>query len=93
MNAELEALILALDAVIEATAGEEAQRLEAIYQSRIDDLLTRHPRLSRERVFMRWTSHIDSGYAVTENLQYCLHKHRRCLIRTAKSQSDRGSRL
>jgi hypothetical protein len=50
MNAELEALVLALDAVIEARGGDEAQRLEAIYRSRLDDVLLRRPGISRERL-------------------------------------------
>lgn len=33
MNPELQGLVLALDAVIEARGGQEAKRLEAIYQS------------------------------------------------------------
>ena len=36
MNAELEALVMALDAVLEARAGDEARRLEAVYQSRLE---------------------------------------------------------
>jgi hypothetical protein len=39
MNPELQALVLALDAVIEARAGEDAKRLEAIYQSKLEDVL------------------------------------------------------
>ena len=48
MNAELDALIVALDAVLQARSGDESKRLEAIYQSRLDDVLMRHPGLSRE---------------------------------------------
>ena len=48
MNPEQEALVLALEAVIQARDGEEADRLEAIYQSRLDDVLARKPGLSRE---------------------------------------------
>ena len=50
MNAELEALILALDAVFEAGTGQKAQRLDAIYQSQIDNVLARYPSVSRERL-------------------------------------------
>ena len=48
MNAELQALILALDAVIEGGTGAEAKRLEELYQSRLADALERHPALSRQ---------------------------------------------
>ena len=48
MNAELEALVLALDAILQARAGDDAKRLEAIYQSRLDDVLARCSGLSRE---------------------------------------------
>lgn len=41
MNAELEALLLALDAILQARAGDDAKRLEVIYQSRLDDVLAR----------------------------------------------------
>ena len=50
MNAELEALVMALDAVLEARAGDEARRLEAIYQSRLDEVLARRPGVSRDRL-------------------------------------------
>jgi hypothetical protein len=48
MNAELQALVLALDAVIEGRTGAEAKRLEALYQSRLADALERYPGLSRQ---------------------------------------------
>jgi hypothetical protein len=48
MNAELQALVLALDAVIEARTGTEARRLEALFQSRLAASLERHPGLSRQ---------------------------------------------
>jgi hypothetical protein len=48
MNAELEALIIALDAVIQAKSGAEAKALEMLYQCRVDDVLARHPNLSKE---------------------------------------------
>lgn len=47
MNTELQALVLALDAVIEGSTGAEAKRLDALYQSRLADALERHPGLSR----------------------------------------------
>jgi hypothetical protein len=56
MNAEQEALILALDAVIDARTGAEAKRLEAIYQSRLDDVLSRCPGISRERLMLMVSS-------------------------------------
>ena len=50
MNPELEALVLALEAVLQAKNGDEAKRLDAIYESRLDDLLARHPGLLREKL-------------------------------------------
>ena len=47
MNAELEALLRALDAFHAARSGAEAKRLEAIYDSRLDDALERLPKLTR----------------------------------------------
>jgi hypothetical protein len=47
MNPELEALIKALDAAIQAQ-GIESQRLEATYESLLADALQRHPNLSLE---------------------------------------------
>ena len=47
MNVELEALVLAYDAYTQNRDLESA-RLEAIYLSRLDDLLIRRPGLSRE---------------------------------------------
>lgn len=52
MNAELEALILALDAVLTARTGADAKRLEAIYQARLDDTLSRAPGLAREKMIL-----------------------------------------
>ncbi len=46
MNAELEALLKAFDAYLEAT-GEEAKRLRLLYESRVDEVLDRCPHLSR----------------------------------------------
>ena len=50
MNAELEVLVVALEAVLQARNGDEAKRAEAIYQARLDDVLMRHPGLSRDRL-------------------------------------------
>jgi hypothetical protein len=50
MNAELEALAVALNAVVEARSGDEAQRLDAIYLARIDDVLARYTALDRARL-------------------------------------------
>jgi hypothetical protein len=47
MNAELLALIKALDAVKEAKP-EEDSRLKAIYDSRLQDVREKHPNLSKE---------------------------------------------
>ena len=46
MTAELEVLVKALDAVIEARSGAEATRLQEIYQSRLGDVLSHHPAIS-----------------------------------------------
>ena len=50
MNSELEALVLALDAVINAGAGDEAELMEATYQSRLEAVMARHTSISRERL-------------------------------------------
>ena len=49
MNAELEALILAYAAMIQAS-GEDCQRLRSLYEARLDDVLSRHSNVSRERL-------------------------------------------
>jgi hypothetical protein len=61
MNAELEALIKLLDALLNAGRGPEAERLDADYNSRIEDVLKRYPGVSREtlqylidRAYARW---------------------------------------
>jgi hypothetical protein len=46
VNAELEALVLALEGVLQACAGEDANRMEALYQARLDQVLQRNPNLS-----------------------------------------------
>lgn len=50
MNAELEALVRALDAVMEARGGEEAEKFEATYETKLQEVLSGHPGLSRERL-------------------------------------------
>jgi hypothetical protein len=50
MSTELEASVVALEAVLQAGSGEEAKRLGAIYQSRLDDELSRHPGVAREKL-------------------------------------------
>ena len=50
MNTELEALVIALEAVLQAKSGDEAKRLEAIYKSRLDDVLMRRTGVSREKL-------------------------------------------
>lgn len=46
MKPELEALVLAFDALRQARSGEDSKRLEAIYRSQLDDALARHPGVS-----------------------------------------------
>lgn len=48
MNSELEALVLAFDSGRQAKDGVEAKRLEAVFQSRLDDVLAQRPGLSRQ---------------------------------------------
>ena len=48
MNPELEALVLAFDNVLQARIGEEAKQRDALYQSRLDEVLARCPNLSRD---------------------------------------------
>ena len=50
MNAELLALLEALDAVKQCTAtqAKEGLRLKAIYDARLDDVLARCPNLTRD---------------------------------------------
>lgn len=50
MNPELEALVMALEAVLQAKTGDEAKQLEAVYQSRLDAVLAQRSGLSRERL-------------------------------------------
>lgn len=50
MNPELEALVRALDAVIQAKEGQHAEQLDAIFQARLEDVLLRYPGLSRDRL-------------------------------------------
>lgn len=50
MKSELEGLVQSLEAFITAPEEAEAERLEAIYQSRIDDTLLLHPGVSRDQL-------------------------------------------
>jgi hypothetical protein len=50
MNSELEALVRALDAVIQARGGQNAEQLDAIYQAKLEEVLLRFPGLSRDRL-------------------------------------------
>ena len=50
MNPDLEALILALDAIIEARNGAEAEKLQAKYDAKLEEVLARFPSLSRDRL-------------------------------------------
>jgi hypothetical protein len=50
MNSELEALIRALDAVLNARSGAEAKQFEAVYQTMIDDLQMRVPHVLRKKL-------------------------------------------
>ena len=47
MNAELEALVQALNALMESRGGEEAERLKAVFEARIEEALAKRPGLSR----------------------------------------------
>ncbi len=47
MNAELEGLLKAFDAFMQARESE-AERLEILYESRLEDTLLRHQGLSKE---------------------------------------------
>ncbi len=49
MNVELEGLVLALEAVTQARAGDEADRWDAVYRARLDDVLSRYRGVSREK--------------------------------------------
>lgn len=62
MKAELEGLILAREALLEARSGEEARHARSLYHSRLDTVLERFPNLSRrtlelmiERAHSRWS--------------------------------------
>ena len=50
MNAELQGLVLALEAVNEAGAGEDAKDEEALFKSRMNDVLERRPGLEYGRL-------------------------------------------
>ena len=60
MNRELEAILKAYDAAKQASQAEE-KRLLTIYETKLDEVLQRHPHLSREalegaiqRAYIRW---------------------------------------
>jgi len=59
MNAELEALIQLLDALLNAAPSPEAERLDADYNSRIEEVLRRYPGVSRVSL----QHSIDRAYA------------------------------
>lgn len=65
MNAELEALIKLLDALLNAAPGEETERLDTVYHSRIEEVLRRYPGISRESL----QNSIDRAYARWLNAQ------------------------
>lgn len=48
MNAELEAILKAYEAFLEAADDSVADRLWAVYESRLDDVIEQHPRVSKE---------------------------------------------
>ncbi len=50
MNAALQGLVLAYEAVSNAGEGEDAKRLEAIFESRMDDVLKGHSGLEYGRL-------------------------------------------
>jgi hypothetical protein len=49
MNAELEAILKAYDAFLQAR-GEAAERLREIYQSQLEEAWQRHPGISQEKL-------------------------------------------
>jgi hypothetical protein len=49
MNAELEAILKAYDASMQAR-GDEAERLRLIYESLLESVLQKHPGISEERL-------------------------------------------
>jgi len=51
MKSELEALVLAFDAVQEGRPGcSDVDRLQEIYRSRLEEVLARHPGVEYERL-------------------------------------------
>ena len=61
MNAELEALIQSLEALLNAGPGPEAEKWEAVFDAQIEEVLKCHPGISREtllhlidRTHSRW---------------------------------------
>jgi hypothetical protein len=49
MNAELEAILKAFDTFMQAR-GETAESVRMIYESRLEDVLQKHPGISKERL-------------------------------------------
>lgn len=66
MKAELEGLILAREALLNALTGDEAKRAKQLYDTRLDAVLERLPNLNRrtlelmiERAHLRWSKAQD----------------------------------
>jgi hypothetical protein len=71
MNAELEAILKAFDAFMQAR-GETAESLRMIYESRLEDILQKHPGISKERLeqairkkYLQWLRAESSPSSVT----------------------------
>ena len=69
MNVEMEALLRALDAVIEARSAEEASRLQHIYKARLDDIHERYPGVSSQKL----QRFVDTAYLRWANLEEKKH--------------------
>lgn len=74
MKAEWERLVQSLEAFITAPEEAEAERLEAIYQSRIDDTLLLHPRVSRDQLLRLADFTHRAGSKQTKSFLRCLPK-------------------
>lgn len=71
MSAELEALVLALEAVLQARAGEDANRMEGLYQARLDDVCS-ETRTCLLALFKRWLIWpIGAGVAPSRSPHSC----------------------
>jgi len=71
MKAELEGLILAREALLEARSGDEAKHVKDLYRTRLDEVLKRFPNLSRrtleliiERAHLRWCKAQDKPSSI-----------------------------